>query len=241
MTTNKMSKKELERKIKIKEYQKEYRKKYYANAENRKKKIKSYKKWYKKNKIRIKKRHKEYNKINKDKIKANRRKWWLNNHDKVEKQRDAWNKKNEKKLKKWRKKYYRKNKERILIQIRRNIKERLKNDVTFRLLSNLRRRVRYAVKANNTVKSDHTMSLIGCSIENLKKHLELHFDNKMSWDNYGKWHIDHIIPCYNFDLTKPEEQRKCFNWSNLQPLWAKDNLSKNRYDLTKKRRNIKKL
>ena len=52
----------------------------------------------------------------------------------------------------------------------------------------------------------------------------------MSWDNHGfgddKWHIDHIIPCSNFDLTKKEEQKKCFNYKNLQPLWQKDNLSK---------------
>lgn len=52
----------------------------------------------------------------------------------------------------------------------------------------------------------------------------------MSWDNYGLtgWHIDHIIPCYNFDLTNPVEQALCFHYSNLQPLWAEKNLSKNK-------------
>jgi len=49
----------------------------------------------------------------------------------------------------------------------------------------------------------------------------------MSFSNYGKWHIDHIIPCARFDLRKPNEQKKCFNYKNLQPLWAFDNLSKN--------------
>jgi hypothetical protein len=50
----------------------------------------------------------------------------------------------------------------------------------------------------------------------------------MSWENYGLygWHIDHILPCSSFDLLKPEEQRKCFHWSNMQPLWARDNLRK---------------
>ena len=48
----------------------------------------------------------------------------------------------------------------------------------------------------------------------------------MSWENYGKWHIDHIIPCNIFDLTIPSQQEECFNWKNLQPLWAADNLRK---------------
>ena len=48
----------------------------------------------------------------------------------------------------------------------------------------------------------------------------------MSWDNYGDWHIDHIIPCAAFDLTDIEQQKKCFNYKNLQPLWAEENLKK---------------
>ncbi len=48
----------------------------------------------------------------------------------------------------------------------------------------------------------------------------------MTWDNYGKWQIDHKIPCASFDLTDPEQQKSCFHFSNLQPLWAKDNNSK---------------
>jgi hypothetical protein len=62
----------------------------------------------------------------------------------------------------------------------------------------------------------------------LIKHLESHFTEGMNWDNYGVygWHMDHIIPCAAFDLTKPEDQSKCFHYTNLQPLWAKDNLSK---------------
>ena len=85
-----------------------------------------------------------------------------------------------------------------------------------------------------TSKSAATLELLGCSVEELKKHLENQFIKGMTWNNYGLhgWHIDHIKPCASFDLTKEEEQRKCFHYTNLQPLWAKDNLSKsNKYQL----------
>lgn len=70
------------------------------------------------------------------------------------------------------------------------------------------------------------MFLIGCEIDYLLYHIQEQFNPGMTWDNYGDWHIDHIKPCANFDLSKPEEQRKCFNYTNLQPLWAEENLIK---------------
>ena len=64
------------------------------------------------------------------------------------------------------------------------------------------------------------------SWKDLKKHLENQFVEGMSWDNYGEWQIDHIVPCASFDLSDPNQQRICFNFRNLQPLWAKDNQRK---------------
>jgi hypothetical protein len=75
-------------------------------------------------------------------------------------------------------------------------------------------------------KSKSTQELIGCDIEQLWIHLEKSFKSGMTRKNYGKWHVDHIIPCASFDLTKPEEQAKCFHYTNLQPLWASENLAK---------------
>lgn len=77
-------------------------------------------------------------------------------------------------------------------------------------------------------KASKTIELLGCSFQDLRVHLESLFQPGMSWKNYGLhgWHVDHRRPCASFDLTDPEQQRQCFNFKNLQPLWAKDNWSK---------------
>ena len=69
---------------------------------------------------------------------------------------------------------------------------------------------------------------MGCTIPYLKKYLESQFNEGMTWENHGEngWHIDHIKPCAAFDLTKPEEQKKCFHYTNLQPLWGNENHEK---------------
>lgn len=77
-------------------------------------------------------------------------------------------------------------------------------------------------------KSAPTEILLGCKIAELRTWLEIHWLPGMSWDNYGLrgWHIDHKKPVASFDLSKSEDQRACFHHTNLQPLWAKDNISK---------------
>lgn len=77
-----------------------------------------------------------------------------------------------------------------------------------------------------TKKGTKTQDLVGCSFSDLRGHIQSQFQPGMTWDNYGQWHIDHIRPCASFDLTDPEQQRACFNFKNLQPLWAADNLRK---------------
>lgn len=70
--------------------------------------------------------------------------------------------------------------------------------------------------------------MLGCSKQELVEHLESQFQDGMSWENYGLhgWHIDHIIPVSSFDISEPNQLKKCFHFSNLQPLWAIDNLRK---------------
>jgi hypothetical protein len=99
-------------------------------------------------------------------------------------------------------------------------------DIKFRLLKNLRSRVHVALKRG--VRSESTKQLLGCSLDYFKEYFQSLFTDGMTWDKYmkGEIHIDHIIPCSKFDLTKIEEQRLCFHYSNLQPLWQLDNLIK---------------
>ena len=99
-----------------------------------------------------------------------------------------------------------------------------------RIRRSLRATIRSAVLRQGVVKKHSTLQLIGCDIEFLRKHLESNFhkDERILWKTYGRkgWHIDHILPCASFDLTKIEEQFKCFHWSNLQPLWGTENCRK---------------
>lgn len=105
---------------------------------------------------------------------------------------------------------------------------RSKTDPEFKLISTLRSRLYSALKSKNAKKCDKTLELTGCSISFLKGYLEAKFTEDMSWEKLGIHgiHIDHIIPCAKFNLLIEDEQRKCFHYTNLQPLWAKDNLSK---------------
>lgn len=100
-------------------------------------------------------------------------------------------------------------------------------DLNFKLSRRLRGRIWWAIKRNGGRKLGRTETLVGCGIPALISHLEKNFQPGMTWENYGKeWHIDHRKPCVTFDLTLLEQQKGCFHYSNLQPLWKFDNLSK---------------
>lgn len=109
---------------------------------------------------------------------------------------------------------------------RKYCKERYKKDIKFKLVKNLRNRINLALK--NNWKSGSTIELLGCSIQFFKKYIEKQFLPGMTWDNHSKtgWHIDHVIACDKFDLSNPKQQKICFHYTNLQPLWSEDNLKK---------------
>jgi hypothetical protein len=97
-------------------------------------------------------------------------------------------------------------------------------DLNWRLSKNLRDRLYHAItRQSKGSKHISAITLIGCSIAELKRYLETQFTDGMTWGNYGEWHIDHIRPCVSYDLTDPEQQKQCFHFSNLRPLWSHDN------------------
>lgn len=120
--------------------------------------------------------------------------------------------------------------------IRRNAhdKERLSYDPSYKALRNIRRRIHTAICRAKTNKKLDTMSLLGCDIKSFMIYIESKFQEGMSWENYGvdTWHLDHIKPCSLFQLEDKEDQKKCFHFSNYQPLWAADNLAKSNTYLT---------
>jgi hypothetical protein len=99
-----------------------------------------------------------------------------------------------------------------------------KKTPTFLVVRAARRRFRRIVK--DKLRSTNFNKMIGCTPAFLCTHLESQFKPEMTWGNYGTWHIDHIIPCKSFDLSNQEQANTCFHYSNLQPLWAAENIAK---------------
>jgi hypothetical protein len=121
-----------------------------------------------------------------------------------------------------------KNKETFMLWRREYEKARRKSP-NVRIIKNLRVRIRQALI--NFKKTKTTEDLLGCTITQLRQHLESKFQPNMSWDNYGQfgWHIDHIIPLSKFDLSDPTQLAKACHYTNLQPLWWQDNLKKSNH------------
>ncbi|MFZ3132873.1 MAG: hypothetical protein WA125_17645 [Desulfosporosinus sp.] len=104
---------------------------------------------------------------------------------------------------------------------------RSRNPENRKIARNIRSRIIHVLQGR--IKSSSTLKLLGCTIEELKLYLESLFKDGMNWDNYGKrngWQIGHVRPCASFNLSNPQQQKECFRYANLQPLWAIDNIIK---------------
>jgi hypothetical protein len=186
------------------------------------------------NKENLKVKIKEYSLQNKEKIKNYQKKYQILNVDKLKNYQKTYKNKKEND-----KKYYLKNKEILLAKHKEYLlknkeslnkkvliyeKERRKKDYLFKLTGNLRNRIYKAFKNNNYSKNNKTFLLLGEDIVFIKTFIENKFLTNMTWDNYGKWHIDHIIPLSS--AKTEEELNKLCHYTNLQPLWALDNFKK---------------
>lgn len=110
-------------------------------------------------------------------------------------------------------------------------------DPQYKLKINLSRRIRYELHAlGKGRKTNRTVEYIGCTIEDLKTHLERQFTPEITWESYGTvWHIDHRIPCAAWDLVDDFESKCCWNYRNLQPMLSSDNQrKKDKYDMSEK-------
>ena len=211
---------EEENKDKLKEYQREYRK---DNREKLNKYSEDYRNNLTKEELLEKnEKSKQYYQENKEIFK-----------EQAKKRRDEMSQEEKDRLKEMKKENWNNmtEGEKDKIRKRRNerVRERIESNPSLKTLSSLRSRMLSAIKNGQGFKSGSSQELLGCDWETLIHHIEYNFAEGMSWYNYGEWHVDHIKPCASFDMSDPIEQKICFNYKNLQPLWAKDNQSKNDY------------
>lgn len=157
-----------------------------------------------------------------------RRQYRLKNAERLNENRKQEYEENKEWYAQYNRDYREKNKESLREDKAEYVRDKRKTDSTFRLIENMRSRVSSALRCQDTIKNQTTVDLLSCTPEFLKNYLESKFTEGMTWDNYGKkgWHVDHILPCASFDLTKEEDQKKCFHYTNLQPLWWLDNIKK---------------
>lgn len=218
-------------------------KKEYASAH--KEEIQAYKQaYYQRNKEDINRKRTEYYKSNKNSI-AEKRKirrqteaykayvvsYKEKNREKILSQKRESNKQNYGTYKEWcnknedllcqkRKAYYERNKDKIFGYIY----NRKAKDPQYKLKFTLRCRIYSALKSKSWRKGGATEQLVGADYDTVKKHIEVLFKEGMTWENHGEWHIDHIIPLAS--AKTEEEIKKLFHYTNLQPLWAEENLKK---------------
>ena len=162
------------------------------------------------------------------------KKWRDNNKEYMSNKSKNWYSKNKEHVKEYHKTWRENNKDKWRKSKREYEKTRKSNDPVYKLIGNFRTAIYTVLKENNVKKFGHYFDILGYSQENLINHLENQFDDKMSWENYGKWHVDHKLPItfFNFISIEDEEFKKCWSLDNLQPMWGSENISKsNRINL----------
>jgi len=186
---------------------------------------------------------KQYTEKNRDKIKKYRKEHYIKNKHFILNKANKYRKKHRQYINKWAENYrknnldllrkrdkdYRKRNYVIYVKRRRsNFNRYMRENINFRNAIKLRNRLRQLLKSKNPRKNNPFYEILGCHINEFKEYISKKFKKGMTWGNYGKWSIDHIKPCCNFNLKYLSEQKKCFNYKNCQPLWLEENIRKGR-------------
>lgn len=191
----------------IRKYKSEWARKNHARLSVKRKK------WESQNRERLRDYQKEYRIANKERLSLQHKLYYETHRESIKVRVRKYSKDNHKSLRQQRRIYER---------------ERSRNDPQFYLGILLRARLRKVLKSNAKVGS--AVRDLGCSVDQLKFYLEGKFRDGMTWKNHGKWHIDHIIPLSFFDLTQRAQLLQAVHYTNLQPLWAEENLAKRSSD-----------
>jgi hypothetical protein len=176
--------------------------------------------YHKANKELLAQKNKKYIQDNKEKITIRKKKHYEENRVIILEKKKIYTKENKKKISEKNKKYFKLN--RAKVNYYQNNKR--KNDPYYKFKHNVGCLIRDSFKRRKHLKNQKTVDILGCSLEDFKIYIRSKFKKGMTLDNYGEWHLDHIIPLAT--AINEEEIIKLNHYTNFQPLWAKENLSK---------------
>lgn len=154
-----------------------------------------------------------------------------NNPEKSKIYRAEYYLKNTERVRGYGKKYFQKNKSKEIRKRNKRRSERWYKEPKLRFRHLLSCSINSYLKNGGSKKSNKTETYLGCTIAYFRSYIESKFKEGMNWDNYGQrgWHLDHIRPCASFDFSKEEDKMSCFHYTNFQPLWWNENISKNSF------------
>ena len=160
--------------------------------------------------------------------KVSDKKWREKNKESVKEYVKSWYEQNKEHRKEYIKEYHKNNIDKIRKTKRDYERNRKARDPIYKLISNFRTAIYTVLKESNVDKYGHYFDVLQYTPEELITHLELQFKDDMSWDNYGIWHVDHMLPITSFDIREmgDEEFMKCWSLDNLQPMWGEENIRK---------------
>ena len=160
--------------------------------------------------------------------KVSDKKWREKNKETLKEYVKTWYEQNKENRKEYLKEYREKNIDKIRKTKRDYERNRKSRDPLYKLISNFRTAIYQVLKESNVEKNKHYFDILQYTPEELIKHLENKFTDKMSWDNYGDWHVDHKLPITHFNIQEmgDEEFMRCWSLDNLQPMWGFDNIFK---------------